>query len=164
MVKGIIAKFLGKLWNESQSSTTVSIRLDVWVKEKDSAFLTALQFMNTGISNGMDMCWWMKCTTSSFGVHHNTRCSLGKSFYYETMQEWRSTEPTCDHSLKPTGDTTLPWFARFRSKPQSRTMSGCGVKMGVDLKSCPIKISDQQWQLASVTEKPLWCTRTSEID
>lgn len=34
----------------AKSSTTVSIRLYVWVKEKDNAFLTALQFMNTRIS------------------------------------------------------------------------------------------------------------------
>lgn len=39
-----------------------------------------------------------------------------------------------------------------------------GVEMGVDLKLCQIKISDQQWLPSCVTEKPPWWTRTSEID
>lgn len=72
MVTGIIAKFLGKLWDESQRfNNSQSMHLDVCVKEKDNAFLTALQFMNTGISTIWT--WWVKCATSSFSVHRNTR-------------------------------------------------------------------------------------------
>lgn len=118
MVKGIIAKFLGKLWNESQSSTTVSIRLDVWVKEKDNAFLTALQFMNTRIS----MRW--TCVGGWNALQAALVCTITRDAAWEnhftpnkpTMKQWKSGKVQSQH-------VTAHWSLRWHNSAVIRQIS-----------------------------------------